>query len=177
MRASRPLHPSRAAFFPTGPPVLTLVAVTLYAAYGSNLDPHRMAQRAPASPAQGTGWLRGWRLTFAGEDVGWDGALSTVVEDDTSSVFVMLYDVPPQDEWALDAWEGADLGLWRKIRVRVHTMGGEPLAWLYVLDAYEGGLPSAHYLSVIADAAEAGGAPRDYVVRLREHPCRGLADD
>ena len=47
---------------------------------GENLDPHRMALRAPASPAQGTGWLRGWRMTFAGEDVGWDGALSTVVE-------------------------------------------------------------------------------------------------
>ncbi len=89
----------------------------------------------------------------------------------------MLYDVPPQDEQALDAWEGADLGLWRKIRVRVHTLDGDPLAWLYVLDAYEGGLPSAHYLGVIADAAEAGGAPADYVERLREHPCRALGED
>lgn len=150
--------------------------MTLYAAYGSNLDPHRMALRAPASPAQGTGWLRGWRLTFGGEDVGWDGALSTVVEESDSSVFVMLYDVPAQDEAALDAWEGADLGLWRKIRVRVQAAGREVLAWLYVLDAYEGGLPSAHYLGVIADAAEAGGAPRDYVERLREHPCRAVAD-
>lgn len=152
------------------------MAVTLYAAYGSNLDPHRMAQRAPASPVQGTGWLRGWRLTFAGEDVGWDGALSTVVEDADSSVFVMLYDVPPQDEQLLDVWEGTDLGLWAKIRVRVHTLDGDQLAWLYVLDAYEGGLPSAHYLGVIADAAEAGGAPTDYVDRLRQHPCRALGD-
>ena len=150
--------------------------MTLYAAYGSNLDPHRMAQRAPASPVQGIGWLRGWRLTFAGEDVGWDGALSTVVEDELESVFVMLYDVPPQDELLLDVWEGTDLGLWRKIRVRVHTLDGEHLAWLYVLDAYEGGLPSAHYLGVIADAAEAGGAPADYLERLRAHPCRSLSD-
>ena len=152
------------------------MAVTLYAAYGSNLDPHRMAQRAPASPVQGTGWLRGWRLTFGGEDVGWDGALSTVVEDEDSSVFVMLYDVPPQDELLLDVWEGTDLGLWRKVRVRVHTPDGELLAWLYVLDAYEGGLPSAHYLGVIADAAEVGGAPTAYVDRLRSHPCRALGD-
>lgn len=150
------------------------MGVTLYAAYGSNLDPHRMAQRAPASPAQGTGWLRGWRLTFAGEDVGWDGALSTVVEDPAESVFVMLYDVPAQDEHELDAWEGADLGLWRKIRVRVITGDGAQLAWLYVLDAYEGGIPSAHYLGVIADAAEVGGAPASYVSRLREHPCRDI---
>lgn len=145
--------------------------VPLYAAYGSNLDPHRMAQRAPASPVAGTGWLHGWRLTFGGEDVGWDGALATVVEDARESVFVMLYDVPTQDEDLLDAWEGTDLGLWRKIRVRVSIGDEQQLAWLYVLDAYEGGLPSAHYLSVIADAAEAGGAPASYLTRLRQHPC------
>ncbi len=148
--------------------------MTLYAAYGSNLDPHRMAVRAPASPVFGTGWLHGWRLTFAGEDVGWDGALATVVEDPAGSVFVMLYDVPSLDEAALDAWEGTALGLWRKLRVRVRAAGAEHLAWLYVLDAYEGGLPSAHYLGVIADAAEAGGAPGAYVTRLREHPCRAI---
>lgn len=150
--------------------------MALYAAYGSNLDPHRMADRAPASPVFATGWLHGWRLTFAGGDVGWDGALATVVEDAAGSVFVMLYDVPVVDEAALDAWEGTDLGLWRKLRVRVRAVGEEHLAWLYVLDAYEGGLPSAHYLGVIADAAEAGGAPHSYVSRLREMPCRSLGD-
>ena len=44
--------------------------MTLYAAYGSNLDPEQMLERAPASPAHGTGWLIGWRLTFGGEDIG-----------------------------------------------------------------------------------------------------------
>ena len=150
--------------------------MALYAAYGSNLDPRRMAQRAPASPAVGTGWLDGWRLTFGGEDVGWDGALSTVVEDQADRVFVVLYDLLDADERALDDWEGADLGLWRKIRVRVRTAGEHVLAWLYVLDDYEGGLPSAHYLGVIADAAEAGGAPGDYVAKLRAMPCRSLED-
>lgn len=147
--------------------------MALYAAYGSNLDPHRMADRAPHSPVAGTGWLVGWRLTFGGEDVGWDGALSTIVEEADSAVFVVLYDMHPLDEAALDAWEGTSLGLWRKLRVRVQTLDGNHLAWVYVLDAYEGGLPSAHYLSVIADAAEAGGAPDDYVKALRLHPCRG----
>lgn len=150
--------------------------MTLYAAYGSNLDPSHMARRAPASPVYGTGWLRGWRLTFAGEDVGWDGSLATVVEEDGHEVFVMLYDVPPQDEWALDKWEGTDIVEWRKLRVRVDTMDGRELAWLYVLEEWEGGLPSAHYLSVIADAAEAGGAPHDYVMWLRQHECRRVAD-
>lgn len=130
-----------------------------------------MAVLAPASPVFATGWLRGWRLTFAGDGEGWGGSMATVVEDPDESVFVVLYDVPPADEQSLDMWEGIDLGLWRKIRVRVHTLDGDPLAWLYVLDGYEGGLPSAEQLQVIADAAEAGGAPLDYVRRLREHPC------
>ena len=46
------------------------------------------------------------------------------------------------------------------------------LAWVYVLDAFEGGLPSARHLGVIADAAEAAGAPHDYVTDLRMRPCR-----
>ena len=148
--------------------------VPLYAAYGSNLDPQRMASRAPHSPPRGTGWLVGWRLTFGGEDVGWEGALATVVQDSEHQVFVMLYDVHEADEARLDEWEGTSLGLYRKIRVRVDTLDGEATAWLYVLDAYEGGLPSARYLGLMAEAAEAAMAPDDYVRDLRTRPCRSV---
>src|SRR3954471_9035665 len=110
----------------------------LYAAYGSNLDPHQMLERCPHSPATGVGWLQGWRLTFGGEDLGWEGALATIVEDPESQVFVMLYDIIDADVDMLDTWEGADTGLYRKIRLRVQTLDGDKLAWTYVLDGYEG---------------------------------------
>ncbi len=148
--------------------------MALYAAYGSNLDPAQMALRAPCSPVQGTGWLDGWRLTFGGEDLSWDGALATVVEEPDSRVFVMLYDVPPRDEQALDEWEGTSLGVFVKIRVRVQAMNCESTAWLYVVDGYEGGLPSAHYLGLIVDAAENADAPDDYVAQLRSRLCRSI---
>jgi hypothetical protein len=148
--------------------------MALYAAYASNLDPDQMALRAPHSPQQGTGWIVGWRFTFGGEDRGWEGALATVVEEPDSSVFVALYDVPEMDERELDEWDGAAIGVYRKTRVRVHTLDGEQLAWLYVLDDYEGGLPSARYLGIIADAAEKAGAPDDYVADLRGRPCRSV---
>jgi len=150
--------------------------VTLYAAYGSNLDPMRMLLRAPHSPGRGTGWLLGWRLTFGGEDLGWEGALATVVEadDPASQVFVGLYDISDADEESLDEWEGSDLGLYTKIRVRVANLEGDVTAWLYVLDGYEGGLPSARYLGLMADAAEAAGAPTDYVESLRQRPCQSV---
>ena len=144
----------------------------LYAAYASNLDPDRMAKRAPHSPLRGTGWVSGWRLTFGGEERGWDGALATLVEDPGSEVFVALYDLNAADEDQLDEWEGLSIGLHVKVRLRVATLDGEQVAWAYVLDDYEGGLPTARYLGGLADAAEAGGAPHDYVLGLRARPCR-----
>ena len=146
--------------------------MTLYAAYGTNLDPARMGERCPHSPLQTTGWLTGWRLTFGGEEHGWDGALATIVQDPLEQVFVALYDVSPQDEPLLDEWESADSGLYRKTKVRVATLTGSIVAWTYVLDAFEGGLPSASYLGVLANAAEAADAPDDYIAALRRRPCR-----
>jgi gamma-glutamylcyclotransferase (GGCT)/AIG2-like uncharacterized protein YtfP len=147
----------------------------LYAAYGSNMDPAQMLRRCPSSPHTGTGWIRGWRLTFGAEELGWEGALATLVPadgQDASGVFVALYDLTEADEQALDAWEGADLGLYRKLNLRVHTLAGDVVAYVYALDAFEGGLPSARYLGVLADAAQAAGAPDDYVTELRVRECR-----
>ena len=145
--------------------------MALYAAYGSNMDPAQMAERCPHSPQAGTGWLEGWRLTFGGEDIGWEGALATVAEESGSRVFVVLYEVSEGDEQDLDRWDGATLGYYSKMRVRIATLEGDVPAWLYVLNDYEGGLPSARYLGIIADAAEAAGAPADYVGWLRSRPC------
>ncbi|GAA2550822.1 MULTISPECIES: gamma-glutamylcyclotransferase [Streptomyces] len=158
--------------------------MSLYAAYAGNLDARLMSRRAPHSPLRATGWLNGWRLTFGGE--GWglprtggdedpgkggEGALATLVEDPLAQVFVALYDIAPMDEETLDRWEGVGLDIHRRTRVRVHTLDGEERAWTYVLNAYEGGLPSARYLGEIADAAESAGAPHDYVMELRKRPC------
>ncbi|MGH3743582.1 MAG: gamma-glutamylcyclotransferase [Mycobacteriales bacterium] len=144
----------------------------IYAAYGSNMDPAVMQERCPHSPVRGTAWLPGWRLTFGAEDFGWEGALPTLVEDPLSTVFVLLYDVPDHDAEALDGWEGADIGLYTKLRVRVSSLEGDEVVWTYVLLDYEGGLPSARTLGLIADAAEQAGAPSEYVAEIRSRPCR-----
>jgi len=133
------------------------------------MHPEQMSTRAPHSPFAGTGWLLGWRLTVAGDDPTWEGSVATVVEDPDARVFVVLYDVPDEDVRAMDRWEGTDLIPARKIRVRVDRRPTVPpgppvgaqesefavttgtaagtedtvLVWLYVMDAFEGGLPSA----------------------------------
>jgi hypothetical protein len=52
----------------------------------------------------------------------------------------------------------------------VQTLDGDALAWLYVLDAYEGGLPSGQRLTILVDSALKAGAPADYVDWLRARP-------
>jgi gamma-glutamylcyclotransferase (GGCT)/AIG2-like uncharacterized protein YtfP len=97
-----------------------------------------------------------------------------VVEDAAERVFVALYELSESDERALDQWDGATIGYYSKLRVRVATLDGEVLAWLYVLNDYEGGLPSARYLGIMADAAEIAGAPESYVAWLRTRPCASV---
>jgi hypothetical protein len=43
-----------------------------------------MLRRCAASPYTGTGCVKGWRLTFGAEEYGWEGALATLVPDDTT---------------------------------------------------------------------------------------------
>lgn len=175
-----------------------MVPVPIYAAYGANLDPVRMARLAPRSPLLTTGWLRGWRLTFGGAAHtahAASGALATLAEDAGSQVFVALYDVMEWDEPHLDACEGAaERGApgapgadpwtadargdraapaYRRVTVRAATDDlGAVTAWAYVLDDYEGGLPSAVQLGELAAAAEKAGAPGSYVSDLLSHECR-----
>ena len=141
--------------------------MTLYAAYGSNLDPRQMLQRAPHSPHLGTGWLRGRRLTFGGEEIGWEGAVATLAEDSSASVFVSIYDLTRQDESVLDEWEGVNTNLYSKIRVRVDTLNGVQLCYVYVLNSFEGGIPSKRYLEIMINAALEAGAPSDYIDTLK----------
>ena len=147
--------------------------MALYAAYGSNMDPRQMADRAPHSPMAGTGWLDGWRLTFGGEDLGWEGALATVVEEPGSQVFVVLYDLtsststlstPGRAHWGSTTRSGCGITPW--------TGTGWPGSTSST--PTKGGLPSARYLGIMADAAEAAGAPDDYVRDLRTRPCRNI---
>src|SRR5262249_41627668 len=110
---------------------------------------------------------------FAGEDqLGWEGAVATIVESPGDRVFVALYDVHPSDEEHLDELEGVTAGTYGKLHLRVATLDGDMTAYVYVYTGYEGGLPTAWCRAETAAAAEKAGAPADYVERLRSRPTR-----
>jgi gamma-glutamylcyclotransferase (GGCT)/AIG2-like uncharacterized protein YtfP len=134
-----------------------------------------MRAYCPHSPLVGTGWLEKWRLTFGGEGLlGYEGAVCTIAESASADdrVFVALYDVHQLDEQNLDEIEGVTAGTYQKLHLRVATLDGDVTAWVYVLDGYEGGLPSAWYLAEIVAAAQKAGAPDDYIADLRSRPTR-----
>ena len=76
----------------------------LYAAYGSNLNLEQMEYRCPYAVPLGTAELAGYRLLFRG---GRDGsAVATVEPMGGGSVPVLLWEITPRDEEALDRYEG-----------------------------------------------------------------------
>ena len=107
-----------------------------------------------------TGWLRGWRLTFGGEEHGWDGALSTIVEDPLEQVFVAVYDVTREDEASPRRLGGRGPRALPQDRVRVSTLTGELVVWTSRPRRLRGriALPRRTWAS-LADAAEARGRP------------------
>ena len=83
-----------------------------------------------------------------------------------------MYDLTKQDESALDEWEGVTTDLYRKIRVRVETMTGTQSCYVYILNSFEGGIPSQRYLEIMVAAAIEAGAPDDYIAEIRNRGVR-----
>ena len=121
-------------------------------------------------PMVGIGWLEGWRLTFAGEDViGWEGAVTTIVESPGDRVFVALYDVHPLGRGPARRGRGRrPPGTYRKLHRAGRHAGRRGHRLGLRLRRVRGRLPTAWYLSEIANAAREGGRAR----RLRRRAAR-----
>ena len=101
----------------------------LYLAYGSNLNLGQMAQRCPTAMVLGAAQLNGWRLTFRGFD---GGAVANIEQEKESEVPVLIWELEPADEEALDIYEGFPF-LYRKVMVTV-VFEGKPIeAMAYIM--------------------------------------------
>ena len=74
-----------------------------YLAYGSNLNLEQMQRRCPTAKVVGTAKLRNWRLWFRG---GTHSAVATIEREDGYTVPVLVWQLQPNDEAALDRYEG-----------------------------------------------------------------------
>ena len=75
----------------------------LYVAYGSNLNLEQMSYRCPTAKVYGKGMLYGYRLLFKGTP---GNAYLTIEPCKGKKVPVLIWEVQPKDEIALDRYEG-----------------------------------------------------------------------
>ena len=120
----------------------------LYAAYGSNLNLAQMAHRCPTAQVVGQSELTGRRLLFRGPHA---NAVATVEPRAGSKVPVLVWEITPTDEAALDRYEGFPY-LYRKERVKVKLNGKTVTAMVYVMnDGRPLGQPSCYYYTSILE--------------------------
>jgi len=126
----------------------------LYIAYGSNLNREQMADRCPTARVLEASMMDGWRLLFRGAR---EGAVATVEPCQGYSVPVLVWEITPADEAALDRYEGWPY-FYRKETVKVKLGGKTVRAMVYIMN--EGrplGQPSCYYYSVILEGYRDAG--------------------
>jgi gamma-glutamylcyclotransferase (GGCT)/AIG2-like uncharacterized protein YtfP len=130
----------------------------LYIAYGSNLNITQMANRCPTAKVVGASEIKNWRLLFRGAHA---GAVATVEPYKGGSVPVLVWELTPADEAALDRYEGWPF-LYRKETVKVKLNGKTVKAMVYVMN--EGrplGQPSCYYYTTILEGYKDAGFDLD----------------
>ena len=111
----------------------------LYAAYGFYLNHAEMADRCPTAQSIGIGELKDYRLIFRGPNA---EALATVEPRKGEAVPVLVWEITPADEAALDARAGFPT-LYRKETIKVKLDGRTVSAMVYVMNNGDGTRPPA----------------------------------
>jgi len=121
--------------------------MTLYFAYGSNLNLKQMARRCPDAKTIGSMKLDDWKLVFRG--------VADIVPSPGHGVQGAVWKLTPECEAALDHYEGIDGGMYRKeyIAIAPFELDGvthEDLL-IYVMNSEGIMPPSDFYYGVIRD--------------------------
>lgn len=138
------------------------MSLRYYFAYGSNMDEQQMYRRCMCPELMGLATLPGWRFRINSRGV------ATVVPEDGSTVYGVLWVIDEEDEQRLNRYEGVDAGYYVKRTETVYGEGEVALeALLYVATDDEPGSPRPGYLEWIVAAACRHGLPPWYVEELR----------
>jgi gamma-glutamylcyclotransferase (GGCT)/AIG2-like uncharacterized protein YtfP len=131
--------------------------MTLYFAYGSNLNRAAMARRCPGARAVGPATLAGYKF-FVGID-GW----GSVKPDAGGTVHGVLWKLTPRDIAALHAYELLHQGLYDVRYLPVRLGSKRVRAMIYLLRRRASGRPKPGYVEMIAAAARGWRLPERYI--------------
>ena len=134
--------------------------MTLYFAYGANMERAAMRKRCPGATALGIAALRGHRYVIA-------RGYGAFARAPGACVFGVLWRLTPRDLAALNLFESLDSGLYRRAMCTVEREGKRARALIYV--GRGGGRPRpmpGYQERVIASAAD-WRMPERYLTELR----------
>ena len=131
--------------------------MTLYFAYGSNLNRAAMARRCPGARALGPAVLDDHEF-FVGID-GW----GSVKRKPGTRVHGVLWRLTLRDIAALHAYELLHQGLYDVLYLPVRNGGKRVRAMIYVLRRRAPGKPKPGYVEMIAAAARGWQLPEPYI--------------
>lgn len=143
--------------------------MTLYFAYGSNMNRAAMARRCPGARAIGPVVLEGYEF-FVGID-GW----GSVKPKRGERVHGVLWRLTPRDRATLDGWENVAGGLYRAETLPVLAAGVRRMALTYVARPQPQGRAKAGYMELVIAAALEWRLPQAYILSLRRWLPRGPA--
>jgi hypothetical protein len=144
-------------FTPSACPGMTEVVMTLYFAYGSNMNRAAMARRCPGARAVGPAVLAGYKF-FVGID-GWGSVKPNAGE----RVRGVLWRLSPRDVAALHAYELLHIGLYDVRHLPVRSGAKLRTAMIYLLRRRAPGKPKPGYVEMIAASARGWKLPEAYV--------------
>lgn len=139
----------------------------LYAAYGSNLHPARLAERLPSARLLGTGHLQHWSLRFYKRSKDDSGKCSIL--SGSEGVFFAISEISARDKLALDRIEGLGDG-YAEVSLHIPPFGdcasyvAQESHVDYALRPYD------WYQALVLAGARFHGFPDDYVARIGSVP-------
>ncbi len=125
-----------------------------FAAYGVGINRTEMAKRCPTAKLLGASTLRNHRLTFRGAHA---AAVANIEPEKGHTVPVLIWNITPADEAALDLYEGFP-HLYEKQQFRIRLDGTLVNCMAYVMRGDRPlGKPSAFYYSAVLEGYKAAG--------------------
>ncbi len=134
--------------------------MTLYFAYGCNMDCAAMGQRCPRAKALGPAMLPGWRF-FISTD-----GYASLARAPGAAAHGVLWRLGAGDLAALDAYENLSSGLYRRVVMPLRIGRNSTRALTYLGRARAQGRPKWGYLEAVLDAARDWDLPDDYIASL-----------
>ncbi len=134
--------------------------MTLYFAYGANMERDAMEKRCPGATALGVALLRGHRYLIA-------RGYGAFAPAPGRCVYGVLWRLTPRDLAALNLFESLDSGLYRRAMFTVETGGKRARAMIYVGSGGGRPRPMPGYQERVIASAAGWQMPERYLGELR----------